>query len=977
MKQAELEQEILDFWRKNKVFETSTQKKSPEGDFIFYEGPPTANGKPGIHHVLARSFKDLIPRYKTMKGYKVVRKAGWDTHGLPVEIGVEKKLGISGKKQIESLKKDKFESIKYFNEECRKSVWEYKEEWEKLTQRMGFWVDMENPYATYDKDYVESLWWVIKQVWDKDYLYQDYKVLPYCPRCGTALSSHEVAQGYKDKKSNSIYVKFKLKPKQKIGDFTTDENTYILSWTTTPWTLPGNVALAVGEGIEYVVAKNNGENIILAKNILDKDVLEISADKKKLNKITGKTLIGLEYEPLFPGAIPQSAQNYKNAFKIYNADFVNTEDGTGIVHTAVMYGEDDYNLGQAQSLPKHHTVDEEGKFDFSSQHNEILKKLGKLSVLKRDDEDIAESEKIIFSYLKENNFFFAKEKYTHTYPHCWRCDTALLYYAKSSWYIAVRKLRDKLAKNNSEINWHPEYIKNGRFGNWLSEAKDWAFSRERYWGTPLPIWVCQDCDNKICVGSYGELARLEGKERKDFDPHRPFVDEIKINCQQKDCQGKMNRVSEVVDVWFDSGAMPYAQYHYPFGEKDNLPYPADYICEAIDQTRGWFYTLLTIATLLDKKAPYKNVISLGHILDKDGQKMSKSKGNIIDPWTIFEKHGADVLRWHFFSMNNPGEAKNFDENDLLTVKRRLIMMVSNLFNFYQMYSDKPSLTNKAPDADHILDKWILSSLNKTIVLVSKALDDYDITAASREIEKFINDDISTWYLRRSRERFKASSDGVKVFGYVLGEVAKILAPFTPFIAEDLHKKLGNKDSVHLSDWPKAGEVDKDLISTMHQVREFSETIHSLRSQAGFKVRQPLATLALKKKLSKEAKNILLEEVNIQEAIILNADLNKENWLISEDAQVAINKTLTPQLRELGDLRELIRLINSVRKKQGLTPGDKVKLTYQTDSVDLKNIFTKFEKEIKESAGAAKIKESENSGQDLTVGDSRLKIALAR
>lgn len=982
----ELEREILDFWEREKIFDKSLKKDSPQGEFVFYEGPPTANGKPGIHHVLARAFKDLIPRYKTMQGYHVTRKAGWDTHGLPVELQVEKELGISGKPQIESLQKSVPESIEYFNTKCKQSVWQYKEEWEKLTRRMGFWIDMDNPYVTYDNNYIETLWWIIKQVYDKKLLYQGYKVVPHCPRCGTALSSHEVAQGYREVKDESVYIKFRVSKgndKVKVGD-------YILSWTTTPWTLPGNVALAIGEKVNYAIVsiigedwqssdvknliKNGGAPItgkdnklyryILAEDLLDKVLAKNGKEYVKEGIIKGSELVGLEYEPLFPGAILESVENYENAFKVYPADFVTTEDGTGVVHTAVMYGEDDYNLGEAVGLPKVHTVNENGNFAFKILNT----KFKILQTLQDKFVKDSETEKIIINYLQEQKLLFRQESYKHDYPFCWRCDTPLLYYAKDSWFIKMSELREKLKTNNENINWIPGHIKFGRFGEWLDGVKDWAISRERYWGTPLPIWRCQtgknkntdikiqkDCNNIKVIGSFAELEQLSGQ--KIIDAHRPMVDEIKIKCEH--CGGEMIRETAVLDCWFDSGAMPFAQIHYPFENKDLIDdrqwYPANFICEAIDQTRGWFYTLLAVATLLDQGTPYQNVICLGHINDKYGKKMSKSKGNIVDPWQIMDSYGADALRWHFYTINQPGEPKNFDPQQVEDVLKKNWLILWNVFSFYNLY--KPAVKEFPTEpAEDILDLWILAYLKDLVRVVTDYLDNYDITSAARSIADFIND-LSTWYLRRSRERFKGGgttqAQAVQTLGYVLLELTKILAPFTPFLAEKIYQEL-IKDypdkksdfalSVHLSAWPEKKEktsAELALLQTMNEVREIVTRALALRADAKIKVRQPLSELHIKQKdLPEQFIEILRQEVNVIK-VILGAN------------EIKLNTVIDDNLAKAGLVRELIRSVNNLRKQAGLTITDKI-ILYITTADNLQNLIAEEKEIISKNTLSAKI-----------------------
>jgi len=909
----EIEKKILEFWKENKIFEKSLDKKGK--NFVFYEGPPTANGKPGIHHVLARIFKDLIPRYKTMQGYHVERKAGWDTHGLPVELEVEKELGLKNKKEIENY------SIEKFNQKCKESVWKYKEEWEKMTERIGFWLDMENPYITYDNDYIETLWWIIKQAHEKKLLYKGHKVVPQCPRCGTALSSHEVAQGYKNIEEDSVYIKFKVKGKN---------NEYILAWTTTPWTLPGNIALAIGEKIDYVKIKQNNDFYYLAKNSLNKFVGKYEIIKE----MKGTDLIGLEYEPLFPGTIKETDTNFSNAFKIYPADFVSIEEGTGVVHTAVMYGVEDYELGEKIGLPKVHTVNLDGTF------NELVPQWkGRF---------VKDVEKEIIEDLRERNILYKIEKYSHDYPFCWRCDTPLLYYAKDSWYFKISQLRDDLIKNNSEINWVPANIKEGRFGEWLKEVKDWAISRERYWGTPIPVWVCKKCGEMRVIGSRKELGVDE-----EFDLHRPHIDEIKLKCK---CGGEMARIPEVMDCWFDSGAMPFAQFHYPFKNKDLIDkkkqYPADFICEAIDQTRGWFYTLLAISTILDKGTSYKNVICLGHILDKNGQKMSKHIGNIIDPWEMIEKYGADVLRWYLYTVNQPGDAKRFDEQGLKE-SGRMFNTLLNVVSFYKIFAGKKVEDLKKKDLTDILDKWINSKLNQLIQGITEKLDNYDITTAAREIEDFIND-LSVWYVRRSRERFRNNNEkAIKTLRHVIFNSIKLMAPFVPFIAEYVYQEMqGTGDSVHLCDWPKNEKklIDKKLEEKMQQVREICSLALQVRAEKGIKVRQPLQQLTVnlpigkagKKQLTGEFVDLIKDEINVKN-VVFDQKLKTE---------IELDTNITEELKEEGIVRDFIREIQAKRKEMGLTPKDKIKVIFGDEK--LKEIIDKNQEQIKKSVIATSI-----------------------
>ncbi|TSC56148.1 MAG: isoleucyl-tRNA synthetase [Parcubacteria group bacterium Greene0416_39] len=932
----QLEEKILKRWKEQKAFEKSIKRRKKSPPFVFYEGPPTANGKPGIHHVLSRSFKDIICRYKTMRGFLVERKAGWDTHGLAVEIETEKKLGLKSKKDIEQY------GIEKFNTECKKSVWEYKQDWENLTERMGFWIDLEHPYITYQTSYLETLWFIIKVLWQKGLLYKGYKVVPYCTRCGTPLSSHELAQGYKTIENDSVYVKFRMKPGQKIGNWVTNDRTYILSWTTTPWTLPGNVALAVGETIKYQVVsiKEKSENYILAKDLVEKT---LGATYEILDTISGKDLVGLSYEQLFP---IESLRNEKS-HKIYTADFVTTTNGTGVVHTAVMYGEDDYNLGVQAGLPQHHTVGETGMFT-----KEVPGLLAGLPVKAK------ETDEKIFAYLKENNTILAVQKYSHEYPFCWRCSTPLLYYAKDSWFVNMQKVKRELIANNGSINWVPSHVKEGRMGEWLKEVKDWAFSRERYWGTPLPVWECKKCNHIEVIGSVQELEKrahaLPHNKKGEVDLHRPYVDDIVFACVQ--CKtGVMRRVKEVVDVWYDSGAMPFAQ-NYWMGEKKPKEFPADYIVEGIDQTRGWFYTLLAVSTLLGFGASYKNVISTGHVLDEKGEKMSKSKGNTVSPWDIITKYGIDAVRWYFYTINNPGDPKLFSEKDIQAATRNFLLTLWNCFVFYKTYAVKLNTKYQILNTKHVLDKWILSRLNGTTKDVTDKLDSYDITGAGRAIQDFVVNDLSLWYIRRSRQRAK---DACGVLGFVLSEVCKLAAPFIPFLAEHIFQGIGHKESVHWQDWPfpsaaKRGLAqgkslrDEKLETQMTEVRIIVAKALAERAKSGIKVRQPLASLKIrpvirqgapsndgaKSEIRNELLNLIKDEVNVKQ-VIFDKGLKTE---------VELDTLITPELKEEGMVREIVRTIQGLRKEAGYKPGQKATLYYEGDE-QLKTIIRKHQNQI--------------------------------
>lgn len=1157
---AEREERVLSYWKEKNIFEKTLKKASPKGEFVFYEGPPTANGRPGIHHLEARAFKDAIPRYKTMRGYHVARKGGWDTHGLPVELQVEKELGLKSKKEIEIY------GIAAFNEKCKESVWKYVHEWEDFTDRIGYWVDLKDPYITYKPDYIESLWYIVKKVDEQGLLYKDYKVLPWCPRCGTALSSHELAQGYEDVKDLSVTAKFRLKPGQKFGTYETQNSAYILAWTTTPWTLPGNAALAVNKSIMYKAVRINGipELLILAEVLTEKVLKDHSVEIVHAD-IKGSDLVGLEYEPLYPflknNVTGTEKDKLANAFKVYAADFVTTEDGTGIVHIAPMYGQDDFELGTKQNLPKYHLVNEDGTFK---------KEAGFLAGKFVKDEEVAVE---IIKDLAHRGLLFHKEKHEHSYPFCWRCHTPLIYFARDSWYIKMSALRHKLVKENEGINWEPEHIKEGRFGEWLREVKDWAISRERYWGTPLPIWSCQKCGKKKIVGSVAEVerepnntyhvmrhgeavnnvdgvlsgdpktphhltqhgkeqvektaaslkskgthfdlvfvspfvrtqetvailkeklglkddqiitddrirelgsgswngrkvseyvkhfhhidrfdskldgvenyaeikkrtgdflydidAKYQGKKilivthetpahllmaaaggfdrrktllmrsiedadgefmknaevrKLDFkvlphnpeyelDLHRPYIDEIKLKCG---CGGEMNRAKEVMDVWFDSGAMPFAQHHYPFAFKEEsffsrlffknvLPYPADFISEGLDQTRGWFYTLHAIGTLLGRGKAFKNVVIGGTLLDAQGKKMSKSLGNTVDPLKMIEKYGGDALRFWMYSINQAGDPKSFDEKTVDEVVKKVFNLATNVLSFYKMYAgdkgagyrvkgvDKSQTTQTAPyildpRPSNVLDQWIISRLNEMVAVAMEGLDTYKFLEPTRAIRDFIAD-LSQWYLRRSRDRFKGDNENDKQAAlatttHVLITLAKVMAPFTPFFAEYLYEEAGGPlESVHLEEWPEAGSVDKNLIVSMNVVRDLASKGLEARMAAKINVRQPLAKLKVQPaklgNLDARLAQLIKDEVNVRE-IAVDASIQKD---------VELDTSITPELKEEGELRELVREVQDLRKAMGLSVGDTATLILPGDKKDL---ASKYEASLKKSASLSGI-----------------------
>lgn len=894
-----LEEKILAYWQKNKIFEKSLEKTKGGKKFVFYEGPPTANGKPGIHHVLARSFKDLFPRYHTMKGDYCLRRGGWDTHGLPVELEVEKELGVAGKKDIENLVSgDKTASIAKFNELCRKSVFRYVEIWKKLTERMGFWIDIEDAYVTLSKEYVESCWAILKEFWVNGLLEEDYKVVPYCPRCGTPLSSHELSLGYQETKDPSIYIKFALE----------DEDSYFLVWTTTPWTLPANVALAINPNATYVKGKIGDEILILAK-----DRLEVVERLEVLEEIQGKDLIGKRYKPIY---------NFHDfgdkAYQVYPADFVSLGDGTGIVHTAVMYGADDFELGKKVGLPIHHLVGEGGKFT------------SEVTIWK--GEFVKDADPKIVKDLKDRNLLLKEEKVTHSYPFCWRCKTPLLYYAVSSWFIRTTKKKDEIIEQNKKVNWVPRHIKNGRMGKWLEGMVDWSLSRFRYWGTPLPVWQCKNGHIQV-VGSYDELYRLSNNEdvkSSNFDPHRPYVDNITFGCNE--CGEEMRRVTELIDVWFDSGAMPFAQWHYPFENKDKIDqkeqFPADFIAEGQDQTRGWFYTLLALSTLYKGQCSYKNVISHNLVLDDQGRKMSKSLGNIVDPMAAMDKFGADSIRFYFYSAVNIGLPYRFDEKDIEDVSRQFFRILWNVYNFFVLNAtvDNWSPANKV-GSSNVLDRWILSRFYATLKNVESNLDKYDPTVSSRSLQEFVND-LSLWFVRRSRDRIGPNASGGKdkeaayyTLWAVLVNFSKVLAPFAPYISEEIYQNLTKEESVHLTPWPEFEEemYDKKLEEDMFLVRKVVEKGHSSRKLANIPVRQSLGQLTVKssaEKLDSSLLQLIKDELNIKEVVWVN-DVN-----ISEP-ELKLDTIITPELEEEGKVRELARQIQEERKKLGTPIGAKI------------------------------------------------------
>lgn len=867
---AQLQMEQAESWEKEDLLGKCISTREGMPSFIFYEGPPTANGRPGIHHVIARTLKDSVCRYKTMRGYAVKRKAGWDTHGLPVEIEVEKQLNMSGKQDIEKY------GIKEFNEKCRESVFTYESMWREMTKRMGYLIDLDHPYITLDNDYVESLWWIIKEFFKAGLVYEGHKILPYCPRCGTGLASHEVAQGYKEVKVNTITAKFKRK----------DADEYFLAWTTTPWTLASNVSLTVGPDIDYVKVKmtagdEEGSVFYVAKVLADK-VLG-AGNYRVLEEMKGKDLEYIRYEQLMPFIRPD-----KDAFFVTCADYVTIEDGTGIVHTAPAFGEDDYNTGRRYDLPVVNPVDEQGKYTETPWAGRFVMEDGL-------DVDI-------IKWLAGENKIFAKEKMVHNYPHCWRCGTPLIYYAKPSWYIEMTKLKDQLVANNNTVNWFPDFVGEKRFGNWLENVNDWAISRNRYWGTPIPVWRCE-CGHLECIGSRAELSEKAIEDIDDnIELHRPYVDDVHIKCPV--CGKTMSRIPEVMDCWFDSGAMPFAQQHYPFENSENFDeelFPADFICEGIDQTRGWFYSLMAISTFIKGRAPYKNVLVNDLILDKNGKKMSKSKGNTVDPFELFDKYGADATRWYLLHVSPAWSPTKFDEEGLIEIVSKFFGTLKNVYNFFALYSNQdklePQSLNVPYEARPELDRWIISKYNRLIREVTEDMDRYDHMKSVRKIQEFVTEDLSNWYIRRARRRFwgeEMNDDKKSVYATtyeVLVGVSQLAAPFAPFISDEMYQNLTGEESVHLSFFPEADEtlIDEKTEERMDLVRDLVGLGRGEREKERIKVRQPLSSMLVDGKYESvigDLAPLMMEELNIKKVIFENNLDEYMNYTLKPNFKVA-------------------------------------------------------------------------------------------
>ncbi|SEH11377.1 isoleucine--tRNA ligase [Thermoleophilum album] len=894
-----LEESVLERWRRHGVFEESIRRRRGAPRFVFYEGPPTANGRPGSHHVLSRVFKDVFPRYKTMRGYLVERKAGWDCHGLPVELEIERELGLSSKQEIERF------GIAEFNKRCRESVFKYIEDWNRLTERIGFWIDLDDAYATLTNDYIESVWWSLRQVFDKGLLYEGHKVVPYCPRCGTALSSHEVALGYREVSDPSVYVRFPL---------VDEPGTSLLGWTTTPWTLLSNAALAVNPQVEYARVRYRGEQLILAAELVERVLGE---DAEVIERMPGSALVGRRYRPPFDFITDWGPHGHT----VLPADFVTVEEGTGVVHTAVAFGEDDFRLGQEYGLPVHNPVREDGTFD---------ERMGQFAGLFVKDADPR-----IIEALRESGRLLRAEEIVHSYPHCWRCDTPLLYYAKTSWYVRTTAVRERMLEENERVRWYPEHIKHGRFGNWLANNVDWALSRERYWGTPLPIWRCGE-GHLHCVGSIAELRELAGAVPDDL--HKPYIDEVVFPCPQ--CGGSMRRVPEVIDAWWDSGAMPFAQWHFPFENRERFEqnFPADYISEAIDQTRGWFYSLLAVSTLLFDRSPYRTVLCLGLILDEQGQKMSKSRGNVVDPWDVIGSFGADAFRWYYFTAKQPWDGYRFSLETVGEATRPFLRTLWSTYHFFVLYANLAE--QELPELDEValapLDRWLLSRLAGLCERVIERMDDYDTTSAGRAIADFV-DELSNWYVRLTRRRFwDGEPAALATLRHVLVELAKLIAPFTPFLADAIYTNLdGRETSVHLCDFPQPGARDRELEWQIDVVREVVELGRAARAQAGVKLRQPLREAAV---LAPGRERAAIERFED----LVRDELNVKSVRYVEAAEQLGRVAIKPNWRRLGPrfgprmprLAEAIAALPGAEVASRLRAGEPVTIELEGERIEL-------------------------------------------
>ncbi|MBP9695053.1 MAG: isoleucine--tRNA ligase [Candidatus Magasanikbacteria bacterium] len=985
----ENELDILKFWRENQTFEKSISERPDNKPYVFYDGPPFATGLPHYGHIVASLMKDVVPRYFTMQGYRVERKWGWDCHGLPVENIIEKELNLQSKKDILNY------GIGAFNEACRDTVLKYAAEWKIVVERMGRWVDMTHDYKTMDVSFMESVWWVFGELWKNGLIYEGYKAMHVCPRCVTPLSNFEVTQGYKDVTDISVFAKFRIRNQElgirKIVDGPVD----ILAWTTTPWTLPGNVLLAVGNDISYSIVKTDTGNFIVASDLVGSVIPAETIHSR--SEISGKDLVGLEYEPLFP-----YYAETKNAFRVVAADFVTTNDGTGIVHIAPAFGEDDYQVGVREEVPLVQHVTMEGKMVPG------VTEFAGMDVKPKDDPTKTDIE--IIKWLAHNGKLFAKKKLTHSYPHCWRCDTPLLNYATSSWFVRVTDLKDELLANNVKTNWVPDHVKDGRFGKWLEGARDWAISRSRFWGTPLPVWRCgttnQECGEVMVVGSVEELEKLSGQKVTDL--HKHLIDPITFPCTK--CGGVMKRIPDVLDCWFESGSMPYGEVHYPFENKAKFEagFPARFIAEGQDQTRGWFYTLHVLATALTRgKKPsipdvgatpaFKNVIVNGIVLAEDGKKMSKRLKNYPDPMVVLEKYGADAMRYYLVS--SPvmyAESLNFSEAGVREMYNKVVNMLWNVVTFYQLYAESGIRNQESGMSTNVLDKWILAKLNLLVKEVTEQMEAYHLAEASRPIMVFI-DELSTWYLRRSRDRFKGGDEADKqaalaTMREVLLKLSKVMAPFTPFIAEKIYQESGKQfDSVHLEAWPVVDEkmIDEKVLEDMAVARKVVEMGLALRAEAGVKVRQPLSQLVTasgrdaaqggtisNEQLTIELKQIIADELNVKE-VVSAKELTHEGWKMKEDGGVIVmlNVELTDELKKEGLLREVVRTVNQMRKDAGLTVQDTITLIYKTEDSVLKSVFADYADQLKKQVLAVNIEWGE--GVDMMVDERSVQLKVIK
>lgn len=970
---VQIEEDTLKFWQENKVFEKSVQQRPEDKPYAFYDGPPFATGLPHYGHILSSVIKDLIPRYYTMKGMRVRRKWGWDCHGLPIETLVEKKLQISGKKQIEQ------KGVDVFNATARSMVLEYANSWKDMVERVGRWVEFDNSYMTMDTTYMESVWWTLKTLWDKDLIYEGRKVLMYCPRCETPVSNAEIAMdnSYKNVEDESVYVKFKLKPGQKFGNgYETGNSAYMLAWTTTPWTLPANVALAVGKDVAYTALRIKGEDglLIMASALVEK-VLKDREIEIVHKDLKGSGLEGLYYEPLYEiGAVVDSGNK---AWYVATADFVTTDDGTGVVHTAVIYGEDDYALGLNLDLPQVPLLNSSAKYNQDAP--EFLQ--GKY---------IKDAENEIITDLHKRNLLFKKEKYSHSYPFCWRCETPLIYNAISAWFINIQKNKQKLIEANENISWYPENLKHGRFKNILETAPDWNISRNRYWATPLPFFKCQKCSKVDCIGSIKELRERSRNfievypDTEKIDLHRPQIDKIELDCE---CGGVMKRVEEVIDCWVESGSMPFAEWHYPFENKEVFEsrYPGQFIGEYIAQTRAWFYYMHVIGVLLFDEISFENVVATGTILNEKGEKLSKSKQNFKDPNIIIDQYGADALRFYLMtSVVMQADNLFFNEKDLRDVYNKVINLLHNIVKFYEIYSGSKNVSYKLNESElSILDRWILSRLGSTIEAVTKELDQYNTVKSGREIKDFI-DDLSTWWLRRSRDRFKTNQEPLVLLRHVINNLARMIAPFTPFVAEYAFGKVRSENdqiSVHLCDFPVLDdfEIDKELEEKMKVARKIVELGHSIRTENGLKVRQPLGKISFNYDFGDDQfEQIILDELNVIERSEKNK-MKEPKEAKNAELEVLLDINIDEKLAKMGDLRELVRAIQNLRKKSGRQAGEKVALSYWTETEKIDRFVEENSEFIKNSTDLDAIKRINTADQnsvkvDLSIGSALIAIS---